>query len=375
MFCSLVLVNGANGVNGAHGIHRSLQSAPAVPPTPAATPPIVFGATLEGYYAWNMNRPPDGNNAFRAYDVKTDSFALQQAAVVVDAPPSIADGRRYGLRVDLQFGEAVGTLQGNLGNEPRPDLYRNVWQAYGTYVLPVGRGLAMDFGKFASPLGLETNYAKDDDHFTRALLYNFLPFYHSGARFAYALSDRVTVFYMVTNGAQQTEDFNSTVANHGMVVAKLPHHVLFTASAYESPEPSGLVHILDGQLAWTPVSMPVSLGLDVNHTSSKPSMGSTGVANGLGLYGRVFHGAWAGAVRYEHLDDPGGLFGAISTTFGEVTATAEWRAPEGFLGRFELRRDWSTVPVFPAAGASPRGSQTTATVGLVWWIGTKKGAW
>ena len=54
-------------------------------------------------------------------------------------------------------------MQGSPANEPRPDVYRHIWQAYGTYLFPVGaNGLQTDFGKFASMLGYETNYAKDN---------------------------------------------------------------------------------------------------------------------------------------------------------------------------------------------------------------------
>ena len=84
----------------------------------------------------------------------------------------------------LQFGQATETVQGSAANEPRPDVMRHIWQAYGTYVFPVGQGLQMDFGKFASNLGYETNYAKDNNQFSRAYLFNFLPFYHSGFRSA-----------------------------------------------------------------------------------------------------------------------------------------------------------------------------------------------
>ena len=356
-------------------VSRSTAQAAVAPPPPVT--PVVFGATLEGYYADNARRPAAGNSGLRAYDVKADSFAIQQAAVVIDAPPAVASGRRYGLRVDLQFGEAVGALQGNPVNEPRPDLYRNIFQAYGTYVFPVGRGVTMDFGKFASPLGLETNYAKDNDHFSRALLFDVLPFYHSGARISYAVTDTVAVYYMVTNGAQQTEDFNSTPANHVMVLAKLPHALTLVASAYESHEPTGLVHIVDGQLTWAPPSRPLTLGLDVNHTTSQGPASTTGALDGIGAYGRVSHGSWGGALRVEHLDDGGGLFVAgVTQQLREITATGEWRAPEGFLARIELRHDWSSAPVFPGRAANTTvASQTTATIGLVWWIGTKKGAW
>jgi hypothetical protein len=56
-------------------------------------------------------------------------------------------GRRFGGRLDLQFGQATETLQGNAQNEPRPQVYRPVWQAHGTYIFDGGRGLTADFGK------------------------------------------------------------------------------------------------------------------------------------------------------------------------------------------------------------------------------------
>ena len=87
-------------------------------------------------------------------------------------------------------------------------------------MFPVGKGLQTDFGKFASNLGYETNYAKDNNKFSRAYLFNFLPFYHSGLRLSLPVSDKVTVMYMLTNGIQQTEDFNNFKSNHFTAIVK-----------------------------------------------------------------------------------------------------------------------------------------------------------
>ena len=87
-------------------------------------------------------------------------------------------------------------------------------------MFPVGRGLQADFGKFASMLGYETNYAKDNNDFSRAYLFNFLPFYHSGLRLTLPVNDKVTVMYMLTNGIQQTEDFNNFKSNHVAAIVK-----------------------------------------------------------------------------------------------------------------------------------------------------------
>src|SRR5208283_1141652 len=97
----------------------------------------------------------------RAYDVTSNAFSLNQADVVLENPVDPANGKPIGLRLDLQFGQATETLQGSASNELRPDVWRNLFQIYGTYVVPVGNGLTVDFGKWASSLGIEGNYSKD----------------------------------------------------------------------------------------------------------------------------------------------------------------------------------------------------------------------
>src|ERR1022692_4493728 len=133
---------------------------------------------FDGYYAFNFNNPIGRVNLLRAYDVSSNAFSLNQADVVIENAADPAHGKRFGLRLDLQYGQATATLQGNASNEPHPDVYRAIFQAYGTYVVPVGSGLTVDFGKWASSLGLEGNYTKDQMNYSRSYWFNFLPFYH-----------------------------------------------------------------------------------------------------------------------------------------------------------------------------------------------------
>jgi hypothetical protein len=356
------------------------QSAP-----PDTTPRLQFGLTLEGYYEYNWNRPHDRVNPLRAYDTRANVFGLQQVAVVLEGAPDVGAGRRFGARLDLQFGQATETVQGSPANEPRPDVYRHVWQAYGTYVFPVGGGLQADFGKFASNLGFETNYAKDNDHFSRAYLFNFLPFYHSGLRLSLPVHDRATVMYMLTNGIQQTEDFNDFKSHHLTAVVKPTPQLAWTASYYfgrEQPDgglpdgPDGYFRVFDTYVTYAPTS-GVALGLDVNYVTNEIHASDPSLSlQGLGAYARYQVSAPAAlAVRYEHLDDEG-LFGGVEQVLQELTATAEYRLADGFLVRGEFRRDWSNRRFFTSSVPDdPRDAQNTLLVGVVWWLGTKQGVW
>lgn len=156
---------------------QALTPAAATAPTLPGTLP--GGATLnyyfDGYYEYNFNNPTGRVNDLRAYDVLSNVFSINQADFIFDLDPDLAANRRYGFRVDLQFGQATETLQGNPANETRPEIYRNIFQAYGSYIVPIGHGLNIDVGKWASSLGYEGNYTKDQNNYTRSFYFYYLP--------------------------------------------------------------------------------------------------------------------------------------------------------------------------------------------------------
>lgn len=387
---SVVMIAGA--ASGAVA-QSTTAPAPATPGASAAQPQpgddpwrnVKFGAAFEGYYQYNWNRPPDRINLLRAYDTRANVFSIQQTAVLVESATDVQAGRRFGARLDLQFGQATETVQGSPANEPRPDVYRNVWQAYGTYVFAVGRELQADFGKFASMLGYETNYARDNNQFSRAYLFNFLPFYHSGLRLSLPLNDKVTVLYMLTNGIQQTEDFNDFKSNHVAGIVKPNGKIVWTINYYfgqEQPDggqpigPDGFFRVFDTYATYT-ATPKLSFGLDVNHVTNEVNKSDTALSlQGTGIYARYQASSPAAvSLRYERLDDEG-LFGGIEQLLQEVTATAEYKFADGFLIRGEFRRDWSNELFF--TGPEPgdfRDHQNTFLVGLVWWFGNKSGTW
>jgi len=365
---------------------------------------------LDGYYEYNFNAPIGRVNLLRAYDVLSNSFSLNQASVIFDHPPDVAAGRRFGGRLDLQFGQATDTLQGNPSNEPRPDIYRNIFQAYGTYVVPVGRGLNVDFGKFASSVGLEGNYTKDQMNYSRSFWFDFLPFYHMGFRTSYPVNDKFSLNYWLINGTNQVEPTNSfkdelfgfTVTPRKTISWTMnyylgqehPDRISVPATspipvqpglsfAPINPAPNGRLHIFDSYVSWQ-TTPKLTLAIEGDYVierlwrnsapgeSSAPSHDDGGAA----YLKYQLSPKFALAGRAEYLSDRGGLFSGLTQALKETTATFDYNVADGFLMRYEWRRDFSNQPSFLTQTQGMLSKQqNTATLGLVWWWGRKEGAW
>jgi hypothetical protein len=390
-------------------------------PAPAgSTPPASSGvvadflhgftvnALLDGYYEYNTNDPIGRVNYLRAYDVSSNSFSLSQADLIVESAPDPANGKREGLRIDLQYGQATSTLQGNPANELRPEVYRDIFQAYGTYVFPLGSGLTVDFGKWASSLGIEGNYNKDQLNYSRSFWFDYLPFYHMGVRAKYAINDAVAVNLWITNGTDQTEAFNNYKDQLlGLVITPTPD-VSWTVNFYNGQEHPDVVYLTSpgpGQTGLPneqgtyilPIANPPTGKLDIldSYVSWQPTKALTFAAEGdyvrerLYTYSPMQHvtgGALYGgyqltskiavATRAEYLADVGGLYTGTTQYLKEGTFTLDYRLAGDFLMRGEFRRDQSNRHYFlsPTLGVL-ESSQQTIGVGLVWWFGQKQGVW
>jgi len=362
------------------------QTAPAEQPASSLQDATV-NFYFDGYSAGNTNRPWDGSNRLRAYDGTANSFNLNQTGMVVERAADPAAGKRWGYRLDLMAGQATETLQGGRQNENRPQVYRHLFQAYGTYVVPVGNGLTVDFGKWAGALGPEGNYTKDQVNYSRNYFFYFLPFYHMGFRNTYALSNKVSVSYWLVNGANQTEDFNRFKSQLGQVIFKPSKNLRWTVNYYNGREqsdsagrqaaPRGRFHVIDTYAFWNATGK-LTLGGEFDYVVNRVESNSapqriTGGAAYLRyqMTPRTYFGQ-----RYTRLNDHAGLFSGARQNLNDVTSTLGFRPADGFETRLEYRRDFSNIPFFPrSAPESLSNRQDTFTLGLLWWFGGKNGTW
>jgi hypothetical protein len=388
----------------------SQAAAPAAPPLPAALPGgVTINYYFDGYFENNFNDPTGRVNDLRAYDVLSRIFSISQADLVMARDPDVQAGRRFGARLDLQFGQATETSQGNPANEPRPEIYRNIFQAFGTYVIPAGKGINFDFGKWASSLGIEGNYAKDQINYTRSFFFYFLPFYHAGARLRYDFNSKLGVNYWIVNGTNQSEPtngFKDELFGLALQPAKTLNWIVNYYNGQEhsdtvaatnctvpvqpglcfaplTPAPKGKLHIFDSYATWnaTPKLTLAAEGdyvIQREWANAAPGESSAPDHTGGGaVYAQYQPSArYAFAARSEYLSDRGGMFSNATQALKEATGTYRYNFGDGFSAFLEYRRDWSNQFYFITANpARPSSHQDTAGVGMVWWYGGKQGAW
>jgi hypothetical protein len=183
------------------------QAAPTIPApaAPDTSPKITFGGFVDGYYAFDFNRPARFDRAYTTQPARHNEFNINLAFVEVklDAP-------MYRGRLALQTGTSV---QANYSGEPRngnisgPDLARLIQEA--VVGVKLADNLWVDGGIFLSHIGMEDFISRDNPMYTRSLVADFSPYYESGAKLTWQPVPTVTALFTVVNGWQNISETNA----------------------------------------------------------------------------------------------------------------------------------------------------------------------
>jgi hypothetical protein len=252
-------------------------------------------------------------------------------------------------------------------------------------------GLLIESGIFLSPIGPESLAIKDQWNWSRSTLFFGLPFYHTGLRFSYPVTERLSLMFMACNG------WNSVVDNNAeksvMVEAvyafadKLTSHILYFGGVERrtgAPEGRAWRHLLDVYATWY-ATAEVALNIHGN-TGFEPNHFGTSYWTAGALSLRVKAVPWLylagrGDIFYERQAE--NARGRASSIFWPVpwvssqTFTVDLRPHDNASFRLEYRHDQADGPMFfrgdvardmSGAFVMNAKSQNTLTAGMVVWF-------
>lgn len=359
--------------------------------TMPAPSPFTFGGYAEALYQWNFNTPSNGITNFRGFDNRHNSFTLSNIAL--DAK---WDDENLVGRLTLQVGHTPSTyylgepsLPGASGaNASGTELWKYLQQAYVGYHF---EPFTVSAGLFLSPIGPESMAVKDNWNWSRSNLFFGLPFYHTGIRLMYDISNEWAVTLAGYNGWNSVLDNNDDKSVSLQLTYTKPDlalSVLYFGGIERNKgvaEGQGFRHLLDAHLTWNAMSW-LSFLFHANVGVEPTNFGVSHWVAGA-LYARVqlhkqLYFALRGDAFYEHAaENSSGQAAPIfwpSPWVSSGTATVDYRPHEHVSFRLEYRHDHAERDMYFAGSvmedemsmlALPnRSLQDTLSLGVTAWF-------
>lgn len=333
---------------------------------------------VDAYYGYNFNRPDVSTNVtvfdnqLRNFDTKHNQFSLNQAKIVLSNVPD--QDHRLGFRFDLNFGPATEII--HAGEPGGADVFRNLQQAYLSYLAPVGNGLQVDFGKFVTYHGNEVIETKDNWNYSRSILFAFgVPYYHYGVRLTYPVNDKFTLGFQMHNGYNNVVDNNARKSFSLQAIIKPTSKITFVQNYTGGPEQANNKddnrHLFDGTLIYA-VTDKVSFASNYFYVFDRIN-GARVHAKGIVGYLRLQpKESFAFTPRFEVYDDNDGFTTGRVQTVKSVTLTGERTLKGGLIGRLEYRRDFSDKNFFNKSTNRTVEAQSTLTLGIIYSFSSKQ---
>jgi hypothetical protein len=381
-----------------------------------------LGFKISGFvdvaYTQNFNNPNSDLNQAHIFDTDANAFMPHLAQIMLERPAdaggSLLD--RAGFRARLNFGldSRVTRARTNYQTGTSNDEL-DFQELYAEYILPIGNGLKVQFGKINTLIGYEVINSWENANFSRSFMFGTgQAFTTTGVRFTYTFSPLVTASFGVVNGWDNVDD-NNRGKTIEYLVALTPHE-RFGVSWYGSYGPeqanrqfgdatsggapgnpaakrfaNGLIITLKPTDKDTVVFEPYYVNEASNPAvAANPALKANARWNGLAAYLiHDFTDQWSFRFRGEIFEDAGGsrlctgtwnnaggtntCAGATNTTAAtpvaqtvwEFTPTLQFKPVPALITRLEFRYDKSDKNVF-LYGTQPTNNQETLSFEVIY---------
>jgi hypothetical protein len=325
---------------------------------------------FQGGYTFNFETPDSGINRQRIFDQKANSFLIDLAQIQFAKDPPVGG---LGFKLKVSAGETAKYIHSaGLGN---PNDEFDLTEAYMDYVAPLGSGLKLRFGKFATYLGAEVIEARDNFNYSRSFLFNFaVPFTNTGFMAAYKFSEAFTANLYLVNGWDVTTDNNNGKSLGASFVLTPVEPVQLTFNFMYGPEQannSSHNRFLFDWIGAFKVTKQLTLmaNADYAHEDSDPLNGGRNSEwYGAAVYAKYdFTDSISGSIRAEYFNDKDGVRTGIAQELKEITLTADFKIAKNLLVRPEYRHDWSNKNGFDSEhNTLDQKNQDTIALGVMY---------
>jgi len=329
--------------------------------TPAATadqaPPANsewhYGGFIDLGYLLDFNHP--ANDIFRSRGTAwhVDEVDLDMAGAYLKKTAS--ETSRWGAELTAQAGKDAEVF----GFSPTaPDLpgyegLRHLGPTNLSYLAAVGKGITIQGGIFASLIGYDSLYAKDNFSYTRPWMADFTPYLMLGLNASYPITGKLTVTGFIINGYFHLANANSVPSWGGQAAYKLSPRVTLKETVLTGPHQSSTPFrywrvlsdtVIERKAEQITVAAEYIYSGETVDAGAKPR--ATMMAGQLPVHW-TFDKHWSATVRPELFWDPDGRWTLARQTVKAVTTTLEYRiAYQQFntIFRLEHRYDDSRGP-------------------------------
>jgi len=313
---------------------------------------LEIGGFVDMAYGYNFNNPDTrkAGNALRVFDIDHNSFSFDLLELYVERP--IENPGEAGFRFDLNFGQIADLIDLDPDFGDSSDDF-DVQQAYVTYRAPIGNGLDVAFGKFVTHHGAEVIESKDNPNYSRSFLFGFaIPFTHTGVRFTYPFSDKISYTQHIVNGWDNVVDNNDSKSLGGQLAITPTEAFVFYLNWMYGPEQTnnegdkrGVIDLVSTYQA----TDKLKCIFNYDYGSEEDIALDGGDAHWQGFAGILDYDLSEKvgvALRGEWFNDDGGSRTGTDQDLYEITLAGEYHWTDHLMTRLEYRHDWSSKHSF-----------------------------